>query len=393
MTKTGRNELCHCGSGKKFKKCCGPVASRNSNSFNNSNYVISSDEYDNALDVVAEYYDGLSDHDDETDELRAQAAWFYLLYEPGTELGVPDSVFLPWLYFDVFFRSSKQTLSEKLIESPVFATLPTRTQAAINHFAESYPAFYKIVSSDSGTYVCKEIGTNRNWTVLIDEGDDLLIGNKDDLLYMRLLGSYDHARVFDAPWPISDESADSIENLVEARWAHAFAEGGTPSDEKKEFRIFNKTLSSFWVGYINGQIELSLEDDDDHFHLLNTEGHALKFCEVVFSITRKEELIASLTESEDFEYHDDDGIWIWTDMDEECDEYEDFLAPDIADLHIEGNKLVCNANSIERIERSRIRIEDIAGNAVSYEKIETQELNYNALEMDEPKPKEEKKLQ
>ena len=22
MSKTGRNDLCHCGSGKKFKKCC-----------------------------------------------------------------------------------------------------------------------------------------------------------------------------------------------------------------------------------------------------------------------------------------------------------------------------------------------------------------------------------
>jgi len=28
-SKTGRNEPCPCGSGKKFKKCCGPVNQRN----------------------------------------------------------------------------------------------------------------------------------------------------------------------------------------------------------------------------------------------------------------------------------------------------------------------------------------------------------------------------
>jgi hypothetical protein len=382
MTKTGRNDLCLCGSGKKYKKCCGSVAAKGPATVRPTDITLSAYDYDDALEAVTDYFDKMPDGDEETDELKAQAAWFYLLYEPGTELGVPDSVFLPWLYFDIFIGSSKRTLAEKYMESSEFADLSATTQEAVRRLSASYPSFYRITNQGAASFVCRELGTHLEWTVTADDEDDLMMDGENELFHMRLLGSCDDAWIFDIPWRVDEEWAEGLEYLFEARWDDVQKTTSSLSDAALDFGKFNKTLSSFWIGYANGQIEIP--PDEDGFHLLNTEGHPLRFCEMIFRITNKSSLEAGLSECPDFEYHEDENLWVWTENIDEADEDMDFLAPEVADIHIDGKKLVCNANSKERIEHLRGRIEEIAPGTVVYEKIDVQELRLDELEMSEP---------
>jgi hypothetical protein len=392
VTKTGRNEPCPCGSGKKYKKCCGSPENREQEAYWDGQRSISPDEYEDAFGFLADYFDTLMDSDKEAETLVEQAAWFDLLYEPGAEGGVPDSFFLPWLYLDVPFGKSEQTACERYMGTPKFNELPGRTAEAIRHMSVSYPAFYRTIGYESGFYWCMEMGTGRRWSVKAVNEDDLHLSDKGEVQYMRLAGPSDDACVIDVPWLLDDETAKEIEELFEVRWAETREDVQDSTGEEEAFRQFNKQLSSFWIGYINGQIDVSEGDEgtEGAFRFLNTEGHVVRLCEVVFKINRKETLSERLNIAADFVRDEEDEYWQWVRGSVEDEELPYTPSP-LADLYVKRGRLVGETNSKERADRLKERLEELTGNAVSFKGIAVTNLDLSDDGTDNTKPQRNKK--
>ena len=244
MTKTGRNEPCPCGSGKKYKRCCGSPENREHALAESRQESISPAEYDNALDHLLDYFDGFMDVDGEAEELFKQAAWFDLLYEPGTERGVPEGLFLPWLHFDLPFGESELTLSERFMRSSAFKNLSGATVEALRRMSASYASFYRTVDVKPDYLAFREFGTGREWRVVAEEEDEdvFVVG---DVQYMRLLGPPANAHMFDFPWLLEGDRMEAIEGFYEEQWRQAKADVEDTTTEEEVFVRFNKHLSSF----------------------------------------------------------------------------------------------------------------------------------------------------
>jgi hypothetical protein len=390
MTKTGRNELCSCGSGKKHKRCCGAPGHQGQDANQRGQHNLSPEDFENGLSSLADYFDKFVASDNEGDELTAQAAWFDLLYEPGTEKGVPEDIFLPWLYFDVRFGKSDRTLSERFIKSEGFMKLRTEDRNAVRSMSSSCPAFYETVTHKPGVLVYRELGTGKEWKISDGDEEGMDESEEGDLQYIRLLGTPDRAFMFDAPWPVDNKLTENIEIVYEARWAEAKAETAGTMTQDVAFIEFNKGLSSFWAGYINEQVQIS-SDGEGTIQLFNTEGHILRFCEVVFTIKDEADFVRRLSAAKDFQYHEDSNLWVWTGLSGDNDEDSLYAAPDRADLSIKDTLFVGETNSKERAERLQKRVEEIAKAAVAFLRIVTKDIDSDGSGENKATPKGKKK--
>jgi hypothetical protein len=363
MTKIGRNENCPCGSGKKYKRCCGSPEKREEETSMSLPARVPPEEYETALELLTDYFDAFLKSDRESEALAGEAAWFDLLYEPGTASGVPESIFLLWLYLDVVFGESERTLCERFIDSPAFKDCSESLAEAVRRLSKSYPAFYRTDTMGSGFLYCRELGTGRKWQVTAGDEEELSLSVKGEVQYMRLAGPPDNACMVDSPWLLDDDMTDAARDLYEDRWAETRSASVDSADEEGAFRGFNKTLSAFWAGYINGQIEMP--GDEEGFRLLNTEGQAIRFCEVVFRIGQKSAFLEKMSEGKDFEYDGENEQWAWVG---EPEDEESSWAPSIlADLSLRDDRLVGETNSEERALALRERLQEIVGDTVSFE--------------------------
>jgi hypothetical protein len=394
MAKPGRNEPCPCGSGKKYKNCCASAVKPDTRDLEGTAIGLSRDDYEEGLSLLSDYFDEFIGSDKDGEELTAQAAWFDLLYEPGTDKGVPEELFLPWLYFDIRFGKSEWTLCERFLKSPTASRLSAENREAVRQMSMSYQAFYETLASEPGILIYKELGTGKEWKITITDEEITDDFEEGDLIYVRLVGTPDNAFMFDVPWSVDNKLTEDIEILYLARWDEAKAEAAGTLSEEHAFKEFNKGLSSFWTGYINGQVQFG-NDDLGAIQLLNTEGNILRFCEVTFTINQEADLLKRFSEAEDFDYHEDDDLWIWNGQSEEDHNRrmvsELYAPPDLADLSIKGNRLVGETNSRERADRLKNRIEQIAGTTASFEKVTATDVDSGDSDSHPKQPKKKKK--
>jgi hypothetical protein len=382
VTKTGRNEPCPCGSGKKYKRCCGSPENLEREALRDGSPSVSPEEYEAAFDLVADFLDDFMMSGKEAGILGEQLAWFDTLYEPGAEGGVPEGLLLPWLCFDLPFGKPERTLCERFMGTPEFSALAPGTAEAVRRLSVSYPAFYRTIAQGACWLSCRELGTGREWRVTAMDAEDLDLSVKGEVQYMRLAGPPGDAWLVDAPWLLDDDTADDIEEIYETRWSEAREESTDPSAEEV-FREFNKELSSFWAGYVNGQVEV-LDDDEGLFRLLNTEGHVVRFCEVAFRINREAALFERLKAADDFQRGEESEFWTWVGRSDEEDEYA-YVPSDRGSLCVKDRRLLGDTNSKERADQLRERVEEVAGDAVEFETVKVTDLDLSDAGEDRPK--------
>jgi SEC-C motif len=162
--KIGRNDPCPCGSGKKYKKCCGadPGDSVDFSLPEECRTGTLLDEYQMLLPAVSLYYEKIVQFDSEGKQLEKAAADFERAYSPGTPEGVPDSMFLSWLHFDLRFGRSGMTLCERFLESSTIRKLLEPGPTLLRHMADSYSAFHHVFKVEKDGCCSASWGPERN---------------------------------------------------------------------------------------------------------------------------------------------------------------------------------------------------------------------------------------
>ena len=143
--KPGRNEPCHCGSGKKYKKCCSDKDAEAKRqlladpiSLNTGTTMDNYMDLFHALGLIA---NKIMEFEKDGKELKAGLKDFDETFRPGQLDGVPDSYETTWMMLDFRFGDSKKTICERLIESTKMQLRETMTyelKTSLDIISKSY---------------------------------------------------------------------------------------------------------------------------------------------------------------------------------------------------------------------------------------------------------------
>lgn len=175
MAKVGRNDLCPCGSGKKYKKCClvlDSIADPRDSVF---------DQYNNLLIYLKTRLEEAYAQD--IRKVRTEAKQIFLQYTTNDNLPVEqESIFSDWLWFDKT-DSAGDTLGFYYLQN-YGVNMDPALSSALTALSLSYLSVYEILDSQDEHLLIKDIFSNLEAKVLIKEP---YISTANELLLGRLL--------------------------------------------------------------------------------------------------------------------------------------------------------------------------------------------------------------
>ncbi len=364
--KPGRNAPCPCGSGKKYKKCCGrdaPPASQ----FLIPREELSGtplDEYTQLLPLLALYEGKIVQFEPDGAELKRARKAYEKRYRPGEDGGLLDSHFMSWLYFDLRFGPSRRTVVERVLEDPMAAQLVEPGPACLRDMAASYATFYQVLDDGPEIVVLDELGTGRRWNVhyyrqLFDTPP-----GKGEIWYARLIGPPDKALCYTTPYVYDPESRADFKRGVDGIAKDFFKNElsiGVPPDNL--FAESQKQSALFWAEYVHAANRAPAEmlssvprewPRELPFQVTNTDRQELVFTEMRFKVRDEAAVRKRLTGLKTFLH--DEALDSWTWRKAASREFPDDPRTTLGTLRFENGALVAETNSRERAQRLEAKL-------------------------------------
>ncbi|MBN1223810.1 MAG: SEC-C domain-containing protein [Candidatus Aminicenantes bacterium] len=385
--KPGRNDPCPCGSGKKYKKCCGLGQSQGGYVQAPESWIPPSertgtiwDDYMDVIPIIAVYAKKIMDFDEDGREFKKVVSAFEKRFRPGEDDGVMDSVFMSWMYFDLRFGKSLETVAERFLADSMASELMEPGPTFIRHLSESYLTFFEIISysPEADTVTVEELRTGRRFEVfharlLLD-----IEPGPGEIWYARRVGTPNRSIFFTTPYIFEPESRASFKRAVRIQ-ERDFSLGPRakifPPD--RYFAESQKETAPFWIEYIlrgrhpsifqAEEEEVDFDVKDEHYPILvTTDGEEFVLTEIRFRIKDEAGLRKRLSKLRSFEYDEREDSWIWH-------KAKSRKSPDkprtvLGHFRIEGSSLVAETNSRERASRLRSKLKGHLGNLIAYEK-------------------------
>ncbi|NOR12705.1 MAG: hypothetical protein GQ545_05575, partial [Candidatus Aminicenantes bacterium] len=291
--KPGRNDPCPCGSGKKYKKCCGLNQSQGGYIQTPESWIPPSertgtvwDDYMDVIPIIAVYGNNIMDFDKDGRELKRDVSDFEKRFRPGEDDGIMDSVFVSWMYFDLRFGKSLETVAERFLSDSMSSNLVEPGPTIIQHLSESYLTFFEIISysSKADTVTVEELGTGHRFTVLHVLQILEIEPWPGEIWFARRVGPPDRSIFYTTPYIFEPESNAQFKHAVKVQEgdfsrgsrAPLFSPGHFFAESQKE-------TAPFWVEYIlrgstpgiseapDEDMDFDLEDEQYPF-LANTDS-------------------------------------------------------------------------------------------------------------------------
>lgn len=374
--KINRNEPCPCGSGKKYKKCCGINEKMDFSMPEDMKTGTALDDYMMLFQGIALYGEGLMKFDTDGKEIKKAAADFERKFKPGQADGVPSSLFMSWLYFDFRFGDTKETVCERFVKSPYMGRLNEPGPTHARHFADSYCTFYEIKSVLDDKMLFEELGTGDEWKVnRINEPfeRDAQVGS---IWYLRLIGVASKAYIYTPPY-IFPHGAKN--NFIKATRGQKEEFLKCSHDERLSeqdiFRESCKGATLFWAEYMLSGNRDPVEEEEATTkmpELQNTDGEPMRFSKVFFKIKQREGLADKLSSVKNFSFDKHGSIWIWHKKGNR--RIKSFPTTTLGTLFIKDSYFIAETNSLQRALRLKNKLTRGFSQYLSYEKIESKDM-------------------
>jgi hypothetical protein len=247
--KVGRNDYCPCGSGRKFKKCCGveeipgyvralmkePEGSR-------------LELFMEVIGSLEKFMDTLQDSDPEGGKIKAEEELLYKKTRFGEKDGIPSSLALGFMLFDLAIgEGNPWTVASRFIDGPYFEKLPDIAQRAALALALSYSTFYRVDKIDGDTLTLFEIATGKNWTASVEGAFKLEESERGTVWFVRLAGKEDDAVVVCEPVPLDSFNDEQLKGEIAE--VERFAKREFLGDENAEvsFAFLSHLVAPHWM--------------------------------------------------------------------------------------------------------------------------------------------------
>lgn len=377
IKKIGRNDPCHCGSGKKYKKCCGKDEEKIHSVPEDLSTGTLVDEYMRLFEGITLYGNVVFQFDEAGKELEKAAKDFEKRFRPGQPDGVHNSIYMCWLHFDFRFGKSQETICERFMKSLYFSQLRDPGPAFVKHLAGSYHTFYEVKGCLGDRTFFEELGTGKKWKALLVETDaeSVIPG---EVWYCRFVGDPDEGYEYGAPYVFGTESKEHFTRILQKQkefaLTHNIGEGFSDEDVFKESC---KASLCFWAGYMIKACSLNHAEekiipDESAPVLANTDGELIKWCRIFFRIKQKEGLSEKLSSLRNIDYDDYNKMWVWYKKGNK--KMPSLSTTSLGTLSIKDEHLIGETNSVERAERLISKLGRGFKDYLSYEKVEMKDL-------------------
>jgi hypothetical protein len=391
--KVGRNDPCPCGSGKKYKKCCGSGEEMDFCLPEELRTGTDLDEYMMLVQGVGVYAQSLMQFDQDGKELKKATDYFEKEFRPGTPLGVPDSLYMSWLHFDLRFGRTQQTVCERFLDLLIMRKLREPGPTFLRHMRDSYVTFYQVRSVDREWILFEELGTGNTWRVHRVNEPEEVETTKGDIWYVRFVGTPADAYIFSAPYVFPPESRGDFEKATKKQ-IDVFA--GTAEKHVTEPDLFRESCRAslpFWARYFiegEGLGEFDVQEDSAVTmpEIRNTDGDLLRFCKAFFTIKVRDGLEERISSVRGFDYDERNKIWVWGRKGNKM--LGSFESTTLGTVSIKRKYLVAETNSEERASRLIEKLKKALKEHVSFEKMNVRDLDSMPLISDEKRKQFEK---
>ena len=364
-TKPGRNDPCPCGSGKKFKKCCGLDDSVGSFLLpDDVRTGTPADKYFELLPFLGLHAQKCIQFEKDGPELKKARIRFEKRLRPGKEGGIMDSHFISWLYFDLRFGKSRKTIVERVLDDPLTVKLVEPGPTCLRHMADSYSSFYKVLEPGPDIVVLDELGTGKLWHVYYFRELFETPPGTGEIWFTRLIGPPDRALSYTTPYVFESDTRGQFEPVVR-RQAKDFLKSplsiGVPSE--RLFAESQKASALFWAEYIymgNNASPTMLSSVPSEWptpsfpRLVNTDRDEIIFTEMHFRVRDEKAVRKKLAALRSFSYNEKDDSWTWL-------EGKSRAVPDeprtvLGSFRFKDGRLVAETNSRERTVRLEAKL-------------------------------------
>ena len=378
--KPGRNDPCPCGSGKKYKKCCGldpspsfliPESERTGTPF---------DDYMEIMPLLGMYAQKIRQFEEDGKEMKRAVSAFEKLYRPGRPGGLTDSLFMSWMFFDLRFGGSGQTVAERALADPLTHSMVEPGPTLLRRMSESYLTFYEVIGVEGDSAFLRELGTERRWTVRYVRELTETTAVPGEIWYTRLIGPVEQALSYTTPYVFGPESKSSFERAVKLQ-AKEFEAGpwAAPFPPARHFAESQKEAVLFWAEFVHRGLNA---DDSKPFWfpgppvadgisagappvLNNTDHELIVFTEDRFRVKDEPALRKRLASLKSFDYDAKGDSWTWL----KAGNREDPDDPRTirGSFRIEKGILIAETNSRERGARLRLKLERFLGRLIVHQ--------------------------
>lgn len=381
--KPGRNSLCPCGSGKKFKKCCGFNLTPAEKEF----FAPMPDDYKTGTKVdfyfdifrgVMFYAQTLKTSPKFGSRLCRLCRDFEQGFKPGSEDGLTDSFYLNWFTLDNRFGDDQHTVIELMMKEKVFCSMPEGAQSAVRELSDSYATCYQVKETRQESILFEELVTGRQWIVhkIGDEQEEQTIPGQ--LWHARFIGPQEDAYYFGQPFVFGPEAKGDFIKITDMLIKNFKEYASTRSLKFVIPRDAFKAGIGFWVEYLHrsslgahAESDTELRSGVTASFVSTTGGEKMRFSLVTFKVVIEAELRDKLSGMRGLEYDAQGSCWFWLKKgNRRIKSWDNTI---LGQIFIRGNELVGEVNSLERALRLKNKLSIGLGKMVVFDRIDSKD--------------------
>lgn len=381
--KTGRNSPCPCGSGKKFKKCCG----FDSVPADEGLFAPMPDDLktDTKLDFYFEifrsvmiYAETLKASPKFGSELRRLCHDFEERFKPGGENGLTDSFYLNWFVFDNRFGVDQRTVIERMTEEKDFHLMQDAVKLAVCELSDSYATCYQVKEIRKEDILFEELVTGRQW-IVHRVGDTCEEEAKpEQIWHARFVGHQEDAYYFGQPFVFEPAAKGDFIKITDMLIKNFKEYASTRSLEFVIPRDAFKAGISFWAEYLHRSFPGAVAESDVEPGsgvtvplLSTTDGEKMRFSLVTFKVIIEAGLCDKLSGMSGLEYDAQRSCWVWLKKgNRRIKSWDNTI---LGQIFIRGNELVGEVNSLERALRLKNKLSIGLGKMVVFDRIDSKD--------------------
>jgi len=381
--KPGRNEPCPCGSGKKFKKCCGfnltpeqgELFAPMPDDFKTGTKI---DFYFDIFRAVMLYAETLKASPKFGGELRRLCHDFEEKFKPGGEHGLTDSFYLNWFVFDNRFGVDQRTIIERMMEENDFHSMQDAVKLAARELSDSYATCYQVKEIRKEDIIFEELVTGRQWIVR-RVGDTCEEEAKpEEIWHARFVGPQEDAYYFGQPFVFEPEAKGDFIKITDMLIKNFKEYASTRSLKFVIPRDAFKAGISFWAEYLHrSSLGADAESDTDLRSramapfVSTTDGEKMRFSVVTFKVVTKVGLREKLSGMHGLEYDAHGDCWTWLKKgNRRIKSWDNTI---LGHIFIRGNELIGEVNSLERALRLKNKLSICLGKMVAFDRIDSKD--------------------
>ena len=379
----GRNSSCPCGSGKKFKKCCGLNLAPAGDDLlapmpDDLKTGTKIDFYFEIFQGAMLYAETLKTSPKFGGELRRLCRDFEEKFKPGAEHGLPDSFYLNWFALDNRFGVDQRTVIERMMEERDFHLMEDAVKSAVRELSDSYATCYQVKEIRKDNILFEELVTGRQWVVHAIGDTCEEDASPEQIWHARFVGPQEDAYYFGQPFVFDSEAKEDFIKIVNMLIKNFREYASTRSLEFTIPRDAFKAGIGFWSEYLyRSSLDAVAGLDSEPVsgfkapYLSTTDGEKMRFSLVTFKITTEAGLRDKLCGMRGLEYDVQVSCWFWLKKgNRRIKSWENTI---LGQIFIRGNELVGEVNSLERALRLKNKLSIGLGKMVVFDRIDSKD--------------------